>query len=315
MKRTFLTCVIFLFLILTGCSYNSCISEKSASPVSDFEYVENEEGGITITDYLGTDQDVIIPAKIEEKAVTQIGGMAFRDNRTIVSVEIPYSVTQIKDSAFEGCSCLTTISLCQGLKSIDQSVFRDCVRLSAVTLPDTLKRIGGEAFANCILLKHINIPKSITKIYDEAFLSSGIETIDFEDGITAIGYNAFGYTNIKSVILPKSLREISPGAFGSCTSLESITLNEGLVSIGNNALCGKSKLTEIVIPASVTDMGEEVFNYCNTLQAVKFEGNAPANYQTKHPEWLHDVNYTVYYHKDATGFTSPEWCGYPTEIW
>lgn len=111
------------------------------------------------------------------------------------------------------------------------------------------------------------------------------------------------------------MREISSGAFGSCSNLESVTLNEGLVSIGDYSLGGKSKLTEIVIPASVTDINEMAFDYCNTLQAVKFEGNAPENYQTEYLKWLKDVNYTVYYHKNAIGFTFPEWCGYPTEIW
>lgn len=139
--------------------------------------------------------------------------------------------------------------------------------------------------------------------------------VELGEGLEKIEREAFSETKLTTVILPKTVTEIGYNAFYNCTDLESVTLNEGLITITDGALGGQSKLTEIVIPASVTDMGEEVFNYYNTLQAVKFEGNAPVNYQTKYPEWLHDVNYTVYYHKDATGFTSPEWCRYPTEIW
>jgi hypothetical protein len=315
MKKKFFISVILLFALLTGCTHNLATPKKSPSPAADFQYMENEEGGMTITQYIGTDENVIIPMKIKEKTVTQIGGMAFSHNDTIVSVEIPDSVTRIKYSAFEGCHFLATVSLPHGLESIDDGAFRDCFRLSTVTLPDTLINVGGGSFANCTLLKNINIPKSVIKIYDEAFRNSGIETIDFEEGIKTIEYGAFAHTDIKTVILPKSVSEISSRAFDACANLESITLNEGLTTIGGSAFSGKSKLTEIVVPASVTEIDETAFNGCDTLQAVKFEGNAPGSYQYGYPELIEDANYTVYYHEGATGFTSPEWCGYPTEMW
>ena len=44
-----------------------------ANPASDFEYAVNKDGGITITKYIGTDTDVVIPEKIEGKNVTVIG--------------------------------------------------------------------------------------------------------------------------------------------------------------------------------------------------------------------------------------------------
>ena len=322
MKKKLFIFVILLLASLTGCTHNPGTPTKSPSPVADFQYEENEEGGITITRYVGTDQDVIIPMKIKEKAVTQIGGMAFSRNDTIVSVEIPDSVTLIKYSAFEGCPFLTTVSLPHGLESIDDGAFRDCFRLSTVTLPDTLINVGGESFANCTLLKHINIPKSVIKIYDEAFQNSGIETIDFENGIEEIGACAFLGTDIKTVVLPKSVRKLGYAAFGSCSRLESVALNEGLITIESQAFGGKSKLTEIIIPASVTDMDEMFCDYNNSLQAVKFEGDAPQNYRTETTKAFITPlkeygypDYTIYYHKEATGFSSPKWYGYPTEIW
>lgn len=60
------------------CSLRSfcAISEYNAAdagPASDFEYKAIEEGGITITEYMGTDTAMVIPEKIDGKNVTAIG--------------------------------------------------------------------------------------------------------------------------------------------------------------------------------------------------------------------------------------------------
>ena len=66
------------------------------------------------------------------------------------------------------------------------------------------------------------------------------------------------------------------------------------------------------------DITEHAFSGCDTLEKVKFEGNAPEAYVYPleiMPFGPNDVHYTIYYHRGAQGFTSPEWNGYPTEIW
>lgn len=52
-------------------------AEMGGKPVEDFEYEENEDGGITITRYIGEETEVVIPEKINEKNVTVIGKDAF----------------------------------------------------------------------------------------------------------------------------------------------------------------------------------------------------------------------------------------------
>lgn len=203
----------------------------------------------------------------------------------------------------------------QGVKSIDNSAFENCANLSELTLPDTLTALGDSAFQNCASLKYIKIPKSLIDWGTKVFFNSAIETVDFEEGIEKIGNAAFAYTDIRRVILPKSVRKISSHAFVGCINLESVTLNEGLITIEDSAFGLKSKLTEIVIPASVTELNELTFTRCDTLQSVKFEGNAPDHYQYEGPKYIEDISYTIYYHEGAIGFTSPEWCGYPAEIW
>ena len=143
------------------------------------------------------------------------------------------------------------------------------------------------------------------------------ETIE-EKIVTAISSEAFASSAITECVLPTTIRKIDEKAFAMCTSLVKITLNEGLLTIGDYALEGASALTEIVIPSTVINVNESAFKSCNALTAVKFEGNAPNAYEISEAENSQEPSYsgsyTVYYHANAQGFSSP-WCGYNTENW
>lgn len=136
--------------------------------------------------------------------------------------------------------------------------------------------------------------------------------------VTVIGSEAFAASTITECVLPATIRKIDPKAFATCVNLEKITLNEGLLTIGDYAFEGAGALTEIVIPATVINLNESTFKSCNALTAVKFEGNAPNAYENPEAGVVHDpsfgVSYTVYYHASAEGF-SPNWCGYNTANW
>ena len=342
MKKVLIICMILFLFTLPGCTHKPDTVEsnanKNVNSVPDFEYSENEDGGITVTDYIGTDTDISIPAEIDGKPVTQIGWKAFAYNADIVSVKIPESVTVVDLEAFSNCASLSSVSLSSNLESIEDaafshcaklssinlpsslnyigySVFMNCTELSEIELPESLTYLGAHAFENCTALKHIKIPSKITEINWATFIKSGLEIIELGDGIKKIGKEAFAETQLTTVILPKTVTEIGYDAFRDCAKLESIALNKGLTTVSDGAFGGQSRLTEITIPASVTDMGEAAFRNCSNLQAVKFEGNAPKSYQAFSQNIVGEVGYTVYYHEGAAGFTSPEWCGYPTEIW
>lgn len=341
MKKIFLIFSTLFLLILTGCTSQPGIGEINVSPMPDYEYTENQDGGITITDYLGSDTNVVIPSKIDGKMVTEIGWKAFAYNEDIVSVVIPESVTVIDVEAFSNCTSLSSVSLSPNLESIGDATFAGCVKLphvqlpsnlnyigygafsgcielAEIVLPEALTDLGIQAFQNCTSLKYIKIPAKITEIDFATFEASGLEILELEDGLEKIGREAFKNTKIKTVILPRTITELGKSAFYNCTNLESIILNDGVSTILDGALGGQSKLTEITIPSSVVKMSEGAFWNCTSLKAVKFEGSAPEDYRTDliyagGPE--QNFSYTVYYHEGAAGFTSPEWYGYPTANW
>ena len=74
--------------------------------------------------------------------------------------------------------------------------------------------------------------------------------------------------NLKNIILPDSVTEISGYAFAECSSLTSVTIADSVTSIGDYAFAECSSLTSITIPDSVTSIGKNVFAYCSSLTSV-----------------------------------------------
>ena len=84
-----------------------------------------------------------------------------------------------------------------------------------------------------------------------------IGDIVIPDSVTLLGYN-YPITGIES------------RAFYGCSEITSITIPEGVATIGNQAFCGDS-LASITIPSSVDSIGENAFSGC-TITAVNYSG-------------------------------------------
>ena len=303
----------------TTSSSNTDPASEQANSASDFRYEKTNEGTITIFAYLGSDKDVVIPTSIDECPVTRIELAAFHLDKNVTSVVMPDSVTYIGKDAFAKCAALETVVCSSNLTTISAFAFEDCISLSNIELPQSLTHIGYRAFANCTSLKHITIPRnSLNENSGECFVDSGLESVELQEGVSVIPASAFLRTHIEEIVLPSTVKSIQGSAFADC-NIKSITLNEGLETIDSSAL-GGNPYTEIVIPSTVTSCSEYAFVDCENLVAVKFEGNAPNDFLcesdlinqifSKYP-----VNFIIYYHQNAQGFTSPTWNGYETAVW
>ena len=73
----------------------------------------------------------------------------------------------------------------------------------------------------------------------------------------------------KQVVIPKGVTRIEQNAFAEILHLTSVTLPEGLESIGRKAFY-HCKLTEIVIPDGVKIIEESAFEGCCYLESVRF---------------------------------------------
>ena len=196
---------------------------------------------------------------------------AFSDCTALTSIEIPASVETIEAAAFKGCSSLATVTFENGSQ---------------------LKTIGGGssyygAFSDCTALTSIEIPASVETIEAAAFKGcSSLATVTFENGsqLKTIGggssyYGAFSdCTALTSIEIPASVETIEASAFKGCSSLATVTFENGsqlktieggYPSSGTFADC--TALTSIEIPASVETIEAAAFKGCSSLATVTFE--------------------------------------------
>lgn len=75
-----------------------------------------------------------------------------------------------------------------------------------------------------------------------------------------------------NIIVPTEITEIMHATLYGYEKLESITIHDGITSIGERAFCDCNSLTSVTIGNSVTSIGKEAFYYCK-LSSVTIPKN------------------------------------------
>ena len=75
----------------------------------------------------------------------------------------------------------------------------------------------------------------------------------------------FKDSGIKTVTIEDGITSIGDCAFYGCSGLTELTLPNSVTSIGDRAFAYCSGLTELTLPNSVTSIGDRAFAYCSGL--------------------------------------------------
>lgn len=244
---------------------------EQVNPASDFAYTA-DGGEVTITEYIGESEHVLIPDTIDGLPVTALGHRAFYE-KTVTTVVVPDSVTEIGAACFSGDNYLVSLKLPDGLKRLPPASLESCMRLYDFDLPQSLEKIYSSVFEFNYYLTHLTLPSSLTEIEQLNFIGLyGLQSLtlaedneafklDETNGLlmTADGTRLLHcFSDIvpaEEIILPEGVKIVDPFAFHYDYDIKRIVLPEGVETIGAMAFAMCPNLTEIVIPASVTNIG------------------------------------------------------------
>ena len=261
-----------------------------------------------------------IPSSL--RSVTVTGGNilagAFYDCSMLTSVTLPETLTSIGVSAFSGCTGLTSVTIGNSVTSIGDSAFYNCTGLTSVTVGNAVTSIGRNAFDNCYKLVEVynksslNITAGDSSYGDVGYYAKNVYTeengswfTDTADGYRFLydgtkGYLVSYYGEATDITLPESFSaydgttvntyEIYQYAFYGNIALASVVIPDSVTSIGDYAFSGCTGLISVTIGNSVISIGYEAFRGCKGLNSVTI------------PDSVNSIEGGAF--RDCTGLTS-----------
>ena len=236
--------------------------------------VNTEKGQLTyqlywdhaiLLSYSGEDELVEIPGRVMDTPVVEVASYAFsgmkKDGETVA----------VRD-----------ILLPAGLRKIDSCAFYECGQLEEVSFPATLESIGDRAFAGCRSLEIAEISKRVKSIGAYAFAEcTGLKSVQLPSGIRTVGEGAFSCCDsLEEILLAGgSSYKVENGALYAKSAKKlvavpammegSFTVPKGIKAIGRDCF-SDSRLTEVILPDSLEEIGDYAFYGANDLQLPAF---------------------------------------------
>ncbi|BAQ11134.1 cell surface protein [Bacillus sp. OxB-1] len=172
---------------------------------------------------------LVIPAKINNLPVTEIGDYAFSEGNSLLGIIENYDFPHIKE----------------------------------IVLPPSIRKIGNDAFSTIYYQSNrpLQLPKDLEVIGNYAYKGNGSKNggkeLKFPAKIRVIGKEAFMYNQLQSVTIPSTVRELGKGAFAG-NQLKKVTIGNGLTEIPANAF-RTNAITNLTLPKQVKTIGDRVF--------------------------------------------------------
>ncbi len=260
--------------------------------------------GMTLQSVNGTINGIYaIPDSVEYEGmlfpVTEIDGWGtFSGQNNMTWITLPKGLTRVRCDAFSGCDNLTRViwngsmeqwcnidfecgssnPICyarhlfmngvevinpvipEGITELKRNVFYNLSSIASITLPSTLDTIGDAAFEGCNGL--------LRTIYNgtvEQWCHIGFANGWNAQPITYSRNLYIGGEVVNNLEIPNSITAIKPYAFERLSTLHSLQLPEGLLSIGHEAFWECNWSLEVTIPSTVTRIEENAIMSNNTL--------------------------------------------------
>ena len=127
-------------------------------------------------------------------------------------------------------------------------------------------------YAKRATIQEVVVEEGVTAIGTNAFYDcTKMAQVSIPSSVTAIGDQAFyNCAALTEAVLPQNLTHLGSHAFYKCKNLSRVQLPEGLTKINHYTFYGCSSLAEITIPDGVVTVGGYAFFNCSALEKIVF---------------------------------------------
>ncbi len=222
---------------------------------------------------------------------TTISSGAFMGCKSITSVTIGNQVTSIGEEAFQSCTNLSSVKIGNKVTSIGNYAFSGCMGLTEIVLPSSLRVIGFRAFRSCSGLSTITIPDSVTWIADGAFescyslvyvVNKSSEEFSVGNYGTSIEDNPIleivsDESDVEFVDIGGNRYKDYNGVRNFIKNLDrsrEIVIDSTCDRIYQYAFYCRDDITSVTIPNGVTSIGRSAFSNCRNLAYVTIESSS-----------------------------------------
>lgn len=130
----------------------------------------------------------------------KIGKSAFWDCVSLEHLVLPENLAELESKAFYGCTGLISVDFPGTyITTLDEGTFESCTGLKEVKLPEKLVYIQSSVFKDCKSLERIDLPSTLYSIGTYAFRDSGIKSIWLPRNVKEFGSQVFFGTPIESL--------------------------------------------------------------------------------------------------------------------
>jgi hypothetical protein len=182
-----------------------------------------------------TDTDIVVASYYYGYPVKWIGESAFSGLTQIESIRLSDTVERIQSYAFRDCTSLESIYIGSGFKDFNSNAFWGCVNISKIEVDPDNKFYEGK---NCIINKS-----------QKALVLGCRTTVIPDDGsVTHIGGRAFNdVIGLTSITIPEGITSLGEDAFSGCPDLKSIHFSSTVNSFELVSVMGCDALAVITV--------------------------------------------------------------------
>ena len=206
------------------------------------------------------------------------GASNYEDNSQYVPISLKkviiINATIIGSFAFGGCAGLTSIVIPNSVTSIGESAFGGCRSLTSVEIPNSVTIIGICAFMGCTSLTSIEIPNSVTSISSPAFDGCISLTNVYYKGTIEDWCNiSFSYDESNPMYYANHFYVLDEN--NEYKELTEIVIPETITKIGDYQFYGFNYIKNVIISNSITSISSYAFSECISLTSIIVNENNP----------------------------------------